>query len=94
MFQHAQVVREADAGLVDARVAEELGEDRKASVRRSWKRYTARAVAICTKLGIPKGAQTSSWSVPHLSEKQIAYAAADAWACRELYLKFRSLGLL
>jgi len=42
---------------------------------------------------IPKGAQTSNWSVPHLSPKQIAYAAADAWACRELYLRFDGLGL-
>jgi len=45
-------------------------------------------------LRIPKGAQTSNWSVPHLSPKQIAYAAADAWACRELYAKFRSLGVI
>jgi len=25
---------------------------------------------------------------------QIAYAATDAWACRELFLKFQSLELL
>ncbi len=25
---------------------------------------------------------------------RIAYAATDAWACRELYLRFRSLRLL
>jgi ribonuclease D len=43
---------------------------------------------------IPKGAQTSNWAVQHLSPKQIGYAAADAWACRELYLKFQSLGML
>ncbi len=43
---------------------------------------------------IPKGAQTSNWAAPHLSAAQIAYAATDAWACRELYLRFRSLGLL
>jgi ribonuclease D len=43
---------------------------------------------------IPKGAKTSNWAAPHLSAKQIAYAAADAWACRELYLRFRNLRLL
>ncbi len=29
-----------------------------------------------------------------LRSARIAYAATDAWACRELYLRFRSLGLL
>jgi ribonuclease D len=43
---------------------------------------------------IPKGTSTSNWAALNLSEKQIAYAATDAWACRELYLKFRSLGVL
>jgi ribonuclease D len=43
---------------------------------------------------IPKGAQTSNWAAPHLSEQQIRYAATDAWACRELYLRFEDLGML
>ena len=43
---------------------------------------------------IPKGTKTSNWAVSELSPAQIAYAATDAWACRELYLRFRSLGLL
>ena len=43
---------------------------------------------------IPKGTKTSNWAVRELSHAQIAYAATDAWACRELYLKFRALGLL
>jgi ribonuclease D len=43
---------------------------------------------------IPKGAQTSNWAAPHLSEQQIRYAATDAWACRQLYLRFRDLGML
>jgi ribonuclease D len=42
---------------------------------------------------LPKGTSTSNWAARELSEKQIAYAATDAWACRELYVKFRSLGL-
>jgi ribonuclease D len=36
---------------------------------------------------IPKGAQTSNWAVRQLSEEQLRYAATDAWACRELYLR-------
>src|SRR3954468_357869 len=36
---------------------------------------------------IPKGAQTSNWAARHLSEEQLRYAATDAWACRELYLR-------
>ncbi len=43
---------------------------------------------------IPKGNRTSNWAAPRLSPAQITYAATDAWACRELYLKFESLGLL
>ena len=43
---------------------------------------------------IPKGASTSNWAARELNAKQIAYAATDAWACRELFLRFQSLGLL
>jgi len=43
---------------------------------------------------IPKGTKTSNWAAPRLSAQQIAYAATDAWACRELYLKFETLGML
>ena len=43
---------------------------------------------------IPKGKRTSNWAAPRLSPAQITYAATDAWACRELYLKFETLGLL
>jgi ribonuclease D len=43
---------------------------------------------------ITKAVQTSNWARPHLSEKQIRYAATDAWVCRELYLRFEALGLL
>ena len=42
---------------------------------------------------IPKGTKTSNWARQKLSEQQIVYAATDAWACRELYLRFRELGL-
>src|SRR5712691_6361005 len=43
---------------------------------------------------IPKGTKTSNWAARELSAQQIAYAATDAWACRELVLRFQSLGLL
>jgi len=43
---------------------------------------------------VTKGAQTSNWSLPHLSRSQVTYAATDAWVCRELYLRFETLGLL
>jgi len=43
---------------------------------------------------IPKGTKTSNWAVRELSPAQIAYAATDAWACRELFLRFEKLGML
>ncbi|HEV3008638.1 MAG TPA: 3'-5' exonuclease [Burkholderiales bacterium] len=42
---------------------------------------------------IPKGTKTSNWARSQLTPQQIAYAATDAWACRELYMRFRTLGL-
>jgi ribonuclease D len=42
---------------------------------------------------IPKGAKTTNWAAQRLSPQQIAYAATDAWACRELYLKFEEMRL-
>ena len=43
---------------------------------------------------IPKGAKTTNWSAKVLTPQQVAYAATDAWACRELYLRFQELGLI
>jgi ribonuclease D len=36
---------------------------------------------------ISKSAQTSNWEAETLNEKQISYAATDAWACLEIYNK-------
>jgi ribonuclease D len=36
---------------------------------------------------IPKGKRTSNWAAQQLTREQIGYAAMDAWAARELYLK-------
>jgi ribonuclease D len=38
---------------------------------------------------ISKSAQTSNWEAPTLTEKQISYAATDAWACLEIYKKLQ-----
>ena len=43
---------------------------------------------------IPKGNRTSNWAARQLSPAQITYAATDAWACRELFLRFEREGLL
>ncbi len=39
---------------------------------------------------VSKGAQTTNWEKPELSERQLRYAATDAWVCRELYLALRA----
>ena len=36
---------------------------------------------------ISKAAQVSNWARPELDEKQIRYAATDAWISRELYVR-------
>ncbi len=43
---------------------------------------------------VPKGNRTSNWAAAQLSAQQVIYAATDAWVCRELHLRFRSLGLI
>jgi ribonuclease D len=40
---------------------------------------------------ISKTAQTSNWEAEVLNEKQISYAATDAWACLEIYKKLKSM---
>ena len=63
--------------------------------RHGFEKSSVRALAAAF-LGfrIPKGTKTSNWAVRRLSEQQVAYAATDAWACRELYLKFEELRLI
>ena len=38
---------------------------------------------------ISKSAQTSNWEVVTFTQKQIEYAATDAWVCLELYHKLK-----
>jgi ribonuclease D len=63
--------------------------------RHGLERSGVRALAaLFLGIRIPKGTKTSNWAARRLSAAQIAYAATDAWVCRELYLKFEALGLL
>lgn len=43
---------------------------------------------------ISKSAQTSNWEVEQLTEKQIRYAATDAWICLEIYNKLDEWGFI
>lgn len=43
---------------------------------------------------ISKGSQCSNWSLMELSQRQIAYAATDAWIGRLIFLRMRELGLI
>ena len=43
---------------------------------------------------VTKGSKTTNWAAPKLTSQQINYAATDAWVCRELYLKFKELGMV
>ncbi len=81
-----KVVEFAEKSIVD------LGT---AAVRSGLKQTGVRSLAAMF-LGfrIPKGTKTSNWSRSTLTPQQIVYAATDAWACRELYVTFRSRGLL
>jgi ribonuclease D len=40
---------------------------------------------------ISKSAQTSNWEAPTYTQKQIEYAATDAWVCLELYRKLAAV---
>jgi ribonuclease D len=39
---------------------------------------------------ISKSVQTSNWEAPTLNEKQISYAATDAWVCLEIFKKLKA----
>lgn len=76
----------------DARSVVDLGEVAK---RHGMKQTGVRNLAgIFLGTRIPKGAKTSNWAARCLTPQQIAYAATDAWACRELYLRFGELKMI
>lgn len=47
--------------------------------------------ALLLNFRISKSSQTSNWEAPTLTQKQIEYAATDAWVCLELYHKLKPL---
>lgn len=50
--------------------------------------------AMVLNVRISKSEQVSNWEAPVLSEKQLLYAATDAWACLEIYNKLSFQGYL
>jgi len=50
--------------------------------------------AMVLNVRISKSEQVSNWESPVLSEKQLLYAATDAWACLEIYNKLNYQGYL
>jgi ribonuclease D len=47
---------------------------------------------IFMKFRVSKSQQTSNWENLQLTEKQIRYAATDAWVCLEIYNRLQTLG--
>jgi ribonuclease D len=43
---------------------------------------------------VSKSAQTSNWEADTLTEKQVRYAATDAWVCLEIYKKLKFQGFI
>jgi len=76
----------------DERSRVDLG---KVAQRNGLKQTGVRNLAgIFLGMRVPKGAKTTNWAARRLTPQQIAYAATDAWACRELYLRFKELKML
>lgn len=50
--------------------------------------------AMILEIRISKSAQTSNWELEELSQKQLNYAATDAWICLEIYNKLDGWGYL
>jgi ribonuclease D len=50
--------------------------------------------AMVLNMRISKSEQVSNWEAPILTEKQMLYAATDAWACLEIYKKLQYQGYL
>lgn len=57
--------------------------------------FSLRGLAACF-LGvrISKTARCSNWAVPNLSDKQIVYAATDAWISRQIYVQAQERGFV
>ncbi len=76
----------------DERSVVDLG---KVAERHGLKQTGVRNLAgIFLGVRIPKGTKITNWAARRLTPQQIAYAATDAWACRELYLRFKELEMV
>ena len=49
--------------------------------------------AMFLNIRISKGAQVSNWEAQELTEKQIRYAATDAWACLQIHAQMVASGI-
>ena len=66
-----------------------------AATRHGFKQTGVRSLAaIFLGFAYRKGPRPRTGREPRLTHQQVAYAATDAWACRELYVRFRTLGLV
>jgi ribonuclease D len=81
-----QVFAFAEKGVVDLGVIA-----RRRGLEQTGVRNLAGIFLSCR---VAKSSRTSNWAATTLTPAQIAYAATDAWICRELYLRFQSLDLL
>lgn len=50
--------------------------------------------AVLLGFRISKSSQRSNWAADRLTQKQIHYAATDAWVGRELYMIFQEMGVI
>lgn len=50
--------------------------------------------AMVMEIRISKSEQVSNWEAATLTEKQMLYAATDAWVCLEIYKKLQAQGYL
>lgn len=50
--------------------------------------------AMVLGIRISKSEQVSNWEAPELTDKQLLYAATDAWACLEVFTKLYEEGYL
>ena len=103
IFSSAQIIKAGVSVSDDLRNLKKLVEFEESAVvdlgkvakRHGLKQTGVRNLAgIFLALRIPKGAKTTNWAAPRLTPQQISYAATDAWACRELYLRFKQLNLV
>ena len=103
IFSSEKIIKAGVSVADDLRSLKKLSEFEERSVvdlgevakRHGMKQTGVRNLAgIFLGMRIPKRARTTNWAARRLTPKQITYAATDAWACRELYLRFQQLNLV